>query len=32
LLARWAKILTMVQIGISLTIVIVLISRAVGVL
>jgi len=32
LLARWAKILTMVQIGISLTIVVVLISRAVGVL
>jgi hypothetical protein len=32
LLARWAKILTMVQIGISLTIVIMLISRAVGVL
>jgi hypothetical protein len=32
LLARWAKILAMVQIGISLTIVIVLISRAVGVL
>jgi hypothetical protein len=32
LLARWAKILTMVQIGISLTIVIVLISRAIGVL
>jgi hypothetical protein len=32
LLARWAKILTMGQIGISLTIVIVLISRAVGVL
>jgi hypothetical protein len=32
LLARWAKILTMVQIGISLTIVILLISRAVGVL
>ena len=32
LLARWAKVLTMVQIGISLTIVIVLISRAVGVL
>ena len=32
LLARWAKIFTMVQIGISLTIVIVLISRAVGVL
>jgi hypothetical protein len=31
-LARWAKILAMVQIGISLTIVIVLISRAVGVL
>ena len=32
LLARWAKILTMVQIGISLTIMIVLISRAIGVL
>jgi hypothetical protein len=32
LLARWAKILTMLQIGISLTIVIVLISRAIGVL
>ena len=32
LLARWTKILTMIQIGISLTIVIVLISRAVGVL
>ncbi len=32
LLARWAKIFTMLQIGISLTIVIVLISRAVGVL
>jgi hypothetical protein len=32
LLARWAKILTMVQIAISLTIMIVLISRAVGVL
>jgi hypothetical protein len=32
LLARWAKILAMVQIAISLTIVIVLISRAVGVL
>jgi hypothetical protein len=32
LLAQWAKILAMVQIGISLTIVIVLISRAVGVL
>jgi hypothetical protein len=32
LLARWAKIFAMVQIGISLTIVIVLISRAVGVL
>jgi hypothetical protein len=32
LLARWAKILTMLQIAISLTIVIVLISRAVGVL
>lgn len=31
-LARWAKILTMVQIAISLTIVIILISRAVGVL
>jgi hypothetical protein len=32
LLARWAKILAMVQIAISLTIMIVLISRAVGVL
>lgn len=32
LLARWAKIFTMLQIGISLTIMIVLISRAVGVL
>jgi hypothetical protein len=32
LLARWAKIFTMVQIFISLTIVILLISRAVGVL
>jgi len=32
LLARWAKILTMVQIFISLSIVILLISRAVGVL
>src|SRR3954471_22802870 len=32
LLARWAKVLAMVQIAISLTIVIVLISRAVGVL
>jgi len=32
LLARWAKILAMVQICISLTIVILLISRAVGVL
>ena len=32
LLARWAKILVMVQIAISLAIVIVLISRAVGVL
>jgi hypothetical protein len=32
LLARWAKILTMLQIAISLTIMIVLISRAVGVL
>ena len=32
LLARWAKIFAMIQIGISLTIVIVLISRAVGVL
>jgi len=32
LLARWAKILTMIQIFISLTIVILLISRAVGVL
>jgi hypothetical protein len=32
LLARWAKILAMVQIGISLTFVIVVISRAVGVI
>jgi hypothetical protein len=32
LLARWAKIFAMIQIAISLTIVIVLISRAVGVL
>ena len=32
LLARWAKILTMVQISISLSIVVLLISRAVGVL
>ncbi len=32
LLARWAKVLVMMQIGISLTIVVVLISRAVGVL
>ena len=32
LLARWAKIFTMLQIAISLTIVIVLISRAIGVL
>ena len=32
LLARWAKILTMIQIFISLTIVVLLISRAVGVL
>lgn len=32
LLARWAKILSMVQISISLSIVILLISRAVGVL
>src|SRR5437764_2385155 len=32
LLARWAKLLTMAQICISLTIVIVLISRAIGVL
>ena len=32
LLARWAKIFTMVQIGISLTIMLVLISRAIGVL
>jgi hypothetical protein len=32
LLARWAKILTMIQILISLTIVILLIARAVGVL
>jgi hypothetical protein len=31
-LARWAKILAMVQILISLTIVVLLISRAVGVL
>jgi len=32
LLARWAKVLTMIQIFISLGIVILLISRAVGVL
>jgi len=32
LLARWAKVLAMVQIFISLSIVILLISRAVGVL
>jgi hypothetical protein len=32
LLARWAKVLAMIQISISLTIVILLISRAVGVL
>jgi hypothetical protein len=32
LLARWAKVFTMVQISISLTIVVLLISRAVGVL
>lgn len=32
LLARWAKVLAMIQIGISLSIVILLISRAVGVL
>ena len=32
LLARWAKVLTMTQISISLTIVVLLISRAVGVL
>src|SRR5437867_5171204 len=32
LLARWAKLLAMVQVFISLTIVILLISRAVGVL
>jgi hypothetical protein len=32
LLARWAKILAMIQISISLSIVILLISRAVGVL
>ena len=32
LLARWAKVLTMIQILISLTIVILLIARAVGVL
>jgi hypothetical protein len=32
LLARWAKVLTMIQILISLTIVVLLISRAVGVL
>ena len=32
LLARWAKVLTMIQISISLSIVILLISRAVGIL
>jgi hypothetical protein len=32
LLARWAKVLTMIQISISLSIVVLLISRAVGVL
>jgi hypothetical protein len=32
LLARWAKVLTMIQIFISLSIVVLLISRAVGVL
>jgi hypothetical protein len=32
LLARWAKVLTMIQILISLTIVVLLISQAVGVL
>jgi len=32
LLARWAKVLAMTQISISLTIVVLLISRAVGVL
>ena len=32
ILARWAKILAMIQIAISLSIVILLISRAVGVL
>ena len=32
LLARWAKVLAMVQIFISLSIVVLLISRAVGVL
>jgi hypothetical protein len=32
LLARWTKLLTMIQISVSLTIVILLISRAVGVL
>ena len=32
LLARWAKVLAMIQISISLSIVILLISRAVGVL
>jgi|SRR6516165_2410781 len=32
LLARWAKVLTMIQIAISLSIVILLISRAVGIL
>ncbi|MGA7274310.1 MAG: hypothetical protein WBX14_05635, partial [Candidatus Udaeobacter sp.] len=32
LLARWAKVFAMIQISISLTIIILLISRAVGVL
>jgi hypothetical protein len=32
LLARWAKVLTMIQIFISLSIVVLLIARAVGVL
>jgi hypothetical protein len=32
LLARWAKVLAMIQILISLTIVVLLISRAIGVL
>jgi hypothetical protein len=32
LLARWAKVLAMIQISISLTIVVLLISRAIGVL